>query len=306
MKKYFLLMLAGMIFAIFSGWVVGEAISVWQKNNSLNNDDNPVVLTTFTVLADMTKNVAGEKAKVYSITKPGSEIHGYEPTPQDLVNVKNADVVLDNGLGLEVWAEDLYQSAENIPHYRLSEGVDEVAISEGSYQGRPNPHAWISPKSALIYVDNIKEALSKTDPKNSDYYEENAKKYKQKIAKIDTLLTEKLADKNLSLVSCEGAFSYLARDYQMQEYYLWAINSDSQGTPQQVAKVVESVKNNNIAKVFCESTVSDKAMREVAKSSDAEYGGAFFVDSLSDEDGEAPTYLDLLKYNTKLLVGENE
>jgi manganese transport system substrate-binding protein len=267
--------------------------------------DKKVILTTFTVLADMAQNVAGDRAIVASITKLGAEIHGYEPTPSDLVRGKDADLILDNGLNLERWAERFYNSLPKVPHVTLSQGVEPVNIAEDAYQGKPNPHAWMSPRNALIYVENIRKALSNLDPANAATYAENAKTYSEQIRAIDAKLKQAIAaippDKRY-LVSCEGAFSYIARDYSLKEVYLWAVNAEQQATPKQVEKVINTVKANKIPTVFCESTVSNEAQLQVAKETGAKYGGVLYVDSLSAADGPTPTYLKLLEYNVNTLI----
>ena len=267
--------------------------------------DKTHILTTFTVLADMTRNVAGDRADVDSITKPGAEIHGYEPTPQDMARLKKADLVLDNGMNLEKWAEKLYTVVPDVPHATLTEGITPVPIAEGPYVDKPNPHAWMSPNNALTYVDNIAKALGQIDPENNAYYAHNAAEYKKQIKKVDQQLREglsKLPESNRYLVSCEGAFSYLIRDYGLKELYLWPINADAQGTPQQVRHVVEVVKKDEIPAVFCESTVSSKAQEQVAKEAGSRFAGTFYVDSLSADDGPTPTYLKLLEYNAQTLI----
>lgn len=258
------------------------------------------VLTTFTVLADMAKNVAGDYADVKPITKVGAEIHGYEPTPQDMVRMKDADIVLDNGLNLEVWANKLYQNVKGVPHVTLTEGITPIGIAEGPYKDKPNPHAWMSPANALKYVDNIEKTLSGADAKNAEGYKKNAADYKAKIKQVDNKLRQeisKLPSSSRFLVTCEGAFTYLTKDYGLNELYLWPINADAQGTPQQIASVVRGVKENRVPVVFCESTVNNKAQEQVAKETGAHYGGTFYVDSLSAEDGPTPTYIQLLEYN---------
>ncbi len=267
--------------------------------------DKRVILTSFTVLADMAKNVAGEKATVESITKLGAEIHGYEPTPSDLVRGKDANLILDNGLNLERWTEKFYNSLPKVSHLTLSEGVEPINISEDSYAGKPNPHAWMSPKNALIYVENIRKALNKIDPINATTYDENAQAYSRQIKAVDEKLKQAVltipAEKRY-MVSCEGAFSYITRDYGLKEVYIWPVNAEQLATPKQVEKVINTVKANKIPAVFCESTVSDKAQRQVAKESGAKFAGVFYVDSLSPSDGHASTYLKLLEHNVNTLI----
>ena len=281
------------------------AFSVVQLRSARDNTAKPQVLTTFTVLADMAKNVAGKQADVSSLTKPGAEIHGYEPTPGDIARMQGADLVLDNGLGLEKWAEKLYQNVPDVPHVTLTKAIAPIGIAEGPYKDKPNPHAWMSPANALKYVDAIAVALSDIDPAHTSEYEKNATAYKKRIEAVDTKLRVGLQDLPASkryLVTCEGAFTYLVKDYGLKELYLWPINADAQGTPQQIRKVVEDVRTNDVTAVFCESTVSDKAQQQVAKETGAAFGGVFYVDSLSGSDGPTPTYLHLLEYNTDVFL----
>jgi manganese/iron transport system substrate-binding protein len=263
------------------------------------------ILTTFTIIEDMAQNVAGTTAIVESITKPGAEIHDYEPTPLDLVKAQDADLVLWNGLGLERWFEKFLQQVRDVPSAVLSEGVEPMGIAEGPYTGKPNPHAWMAPANAIIYVENIRKALVKLDPANEASYNANAAAYTEKLKAVDTPVRaqmEKIPAEQRWLVTSEGAFSYLIRNYNMKELYLWPVNADQEGTPQQVQKVVDTVRTNRIPVVFSESTISDKAMRQVAKETGARFGGVLYVDSLTNDDGPASTYLKLLEYNADTIV----
>ena len=263
------------------------------------------VVTTFTIIQDMAQNIAGDAATVESITKPGAEIHDYEPTPKDIVKAQSADLVLWNGLNLERWFEKFFQNVKDKPAVVVTEGIEPMSINEGPYTGNPNPHAWMSPSNALIYIENIKNALVKYDPQNKETYEKNAALYAQKIKALDKPLREKLAqvpEAQRGLVTSEGAFSYLTRDYGFKEAYLWPINAEQQGTPQQVRKVIETVKANKIPVVFSESTNSPKPAKQVAKESGAKYGGVLYVDSLSNKNGPVPTYVDLLNTTVSTIV----
>lgn len=263
------------------------------------------VVTTFTVIQDIAQNVAGDAATVESITKPGAEIHEYEPTPKDIVKAQSADLILWNGLNLERWFERFFQNIKDKPAVVVTEGITPLSIYEGPYKDAPNPHAWMSPSNALIYVENIKNAFVKYDPQNADTYQKNAAAYAEKIKQLDKPLREKLslipADQRW-LVTSEGAFSYLAKDYDLKEGYLWPINAEQQGTPQQVRKLIDLVKKNQIPVVFSESTVSAKPAQQVAKESGAKYGGVLYVDSLSAADGPVPTYIDLLNVTVSTIV----
>ena len=262
-------------------------------------------VTTFTVIADMARNVAGDMAIVESITKAGAEIHGYQPTPRDIIRAQDADLIFWNGLNLELWFEQFFSNLSDVPGVTLTDGITPMGIAEGEYAGKPNPHAWMSLSSALIYVDNITGAFAQHDPQNADIYRANAAAYKTKISQtIEPLKDAILAvpEDQRWLVSCEGAFSYLIRDYNMKELYLWPMNADAQGTPQQVRKVIDGVRDNNIPAVFCESTVSQAPAQRVARETGSTYGGVLYVDSLTEADGPVPTYLDLLRVTSETIA----
>ena len=263
------------------------------------------VATTFTVIADMARNVAGDDAVVVSLTKPGAEIHDYEPTPQDLIQAQQADLILWNGLNLETWFQRFFENLKNVPAVEVSAGIEPLLIKEGVFAGKPNPHAWMSVANAKIYVKNIAAALAKQDPAHAANYEKRAAAYIEQLEAIGARVKAELdrvpADQRW-LVSSEGAFSYLAQDMGLKEAYLWPINAEEQGSPQQVKALIETVKANKIPVLFSESTISDKPAKQVAKESGAHYGGVLYVDSLSEADGPVPTYLDLLRVTSETIV----
>lgn len=274
-------------------------------NSSSADEKKFKVVTTFTVIQDIAQNVAGDAAVVESITKVGAEIHEYDPTPQDINKALSADLVLWNGLNLELWFERFFEDIKDVPSVVVTEGIEPMPIQEGSYKGNPNPHAWMSPTLALTYVENIRAALVKYDPKNAEIYNKNAAEYVSKIKALDAPLRERLAkipESQRWLVTSEGAFSYLARDYNLKEAYLWPINAEQQGTPKQVKHLIDLVRANNIPVLFSESTISDKPAKQVSKETGATYGGVLYVDSLSTKDGPVPTYIDLLKVTVETIA----
>ena len=267
--------------------------------------DRLKVVTSFTVIADMAEAVAGDAADVVSITKPGAEIHGYQPTPGDLVRAMDADLILWNGLNLELWFQQFLSNLGEVPSVTVSQGITPIAISTGHYQGKTNPHAWMGYENALIYIDNIEQALSTHDPENSAIYAANAAAYKSRLrAEIMPLKAAIAAvpEAQRWLVTCEGAFSYLARDLGLKELYLWPMNADQTGTPQQVRAVIDGVNRHQIPVVFCESTVNTAPAQQVARDTGADYGGVLYVDSLSTADGPVPSYLDLLRVTISTIV----
>lgn len=285
--------------------VAGFAASALVGSVATADEHRMKVVTTFTVLADMAENVAGEAAEVVSVTKPGAEIHGYEPTPRDLVGAQDADLILWNGMNLELWFEQFLRNLGDVPSVTLTDGIEPIPIAEGAYEGKPNPHAWMGLDNAIVYIDNIAAAFAQHDPDNAATYEANAAAYKDELRATLEPLREtvaEIAEDQRWLVTCEGAFSYLARDFGLRELYLWPMNADQNGTPQQVRKVIDGVRDNDIPVVFCESTVNTSPAEQVARETGAAYGGVLYVDSLSEPDGPVPTYLDLLRVTAETVV----
>lgn len=285
--------------------LASAALALLTLGSAQASEERMKVVTTFTVLADMAQKVAGDAADVVSITKPGAEIHGYEPTPRDIVRAHDADLILWNGMNLELWFEQFLNNLGDVPSATLSEGVDPIPIAAGAYEGKPNPHAWMGLNNALIYIDNIRDAFSEHDPANAENYINNAAAYKDELrATIEPLQKEiaEIPEEQRWLVTCEGAFSYLARDFGMKELYLWPMNADQMGTPQQVRSVIDGVRDNHIPVVFCESTVNTAPAEQVARETGVHYGGVLYVDSLSEPDGPVPTYLDLLRVTSQTVA----
>ena len=279
-----------------------------KRISTKNEAKKEVILASFTVLADIIENVAKDEFIVRSITKPGEEVHGYQPTPSDLIKASEAFVFVDNGFGFELWAEKFISNFQ-FKRITISDDLDPIFIKEDFYKGKPNPHAWISPKRGTLYVDIVVESLSELRPSKKELFEKNGKIYKNKIAKIDedfSMFINNLDKDKLYLVSCEGAFSYLTKDYGLKEVYLWPVNAESQITPKRMARTISLVKNKNVPAVFCESTVSNEAQMVVVNETGAKFGGNLYVDSLSNDNGPASSYLGMLRYNFNLIkVGLN-
>ena len=264
-----------------------------------------VVVTTFTIMADMVREVAGEAAEVESLIRPGAEIHGYEPSPRDIVKAQSADLIVWNGLNLERWFEKFFEEVGAVPRVLLTEGIEPLGIGGGPGAGQANPHAWMAPALAVVYVENIRRALVGMDPANEAVYGANAAAYTAKLQALDERMRERLAaipEGQRWLVTSEGAFSYLCQSYGLRQLYLWPVNAEVQGTPQQVQAVIDGVRAHRIPVVFSESTVSDRPARQVAQEAGARYGGVLYVDSLTSADGPAPTFLKLLEYNADAIV----
>ncbi|AHW63474.1 ABC-type manganese transporter, substrate binding lipoprotein [Corynebacterium glyciniphilum AJ 3170] len=264
-------------------------------------DDTPEVLATFTILADMAQEVAGDSLEVSSLTRPGAEIHGYDPTPGDIRTAAGAEVILSNGLGLENWVDKLTADSD-ATRVTVTEGIDPIPI-EGTDE--PNPHAWMSPTLAKIYVDNIVDALSEYSPDNADTFRDNAENYKSQLDDVQDDLTDGLShlpENQRALQTCEGAFSYLTRDAGMAESYIWPVNSDAEITPDQIRTAASFVDDNDVPAVFCESTVDPGPKEQLIRDTGARDGGTLYVDSLTEDGGDAPTYLDLIRYDVDTIV----
>lgn len=263
------------------------------------------VATTFTIIADMAMNVAGNAAEIVSITKPGAEIHNYQPTPRDIQGTLDADLILWNGLNLELWFKRFLGNLRNVPNVIVTDGIVPMDIVQGPYSGKPNPHAWMSPENAKIYIENIRKALSDIDPDNAAIYAENAAAYIKRLDETTAPIRRALSsipEEQRWLVTSEGAFSYLARDFGLNELFIWPTNADQQGTPHQIKDIIDAVRAHNIRAIFSESTIPPDAAQQVARETDAIYGGVLYVDSLSTQDGPVPTYLDLLRVTTQTIV----
>ncbi len=265
-------------------------------------DARPLVLASFTVLADMAENVACGRLRVESLIREGAEVHGYVVTPADLRRARGARLLLENGLGLERWMERFAASLDAIPRVVVSKGVATIPI-DAAGEG-VNPHAWMSPGAARTYVVNLRQAFSRLDPEGTAAYSRCAAAYLAELERLDADLRRELArlpEGRRLLVSCEGAFSYLARDYGLEEAWLWPVNGEKEVTPRRMRRVIATVRERRVPAVFCESTVDDRAMRRVAAESGARFAGTFHVDSLSPAGGRAPDYLSLMRHNVDLL-----
>nr|WP_273661512.1 zinc ABC transporter substrate-binding protein [Corynebacterium heidelbergense] len=267
------------------------------------------VLTTFTILADMARSIAGNAAHggpgdvltIRSLTPPGAEIHGYEPTPADVAAAADASLIIDNGLGLEHWTDRLTQRT-HAARATASTGITPIPIAGTT---DPNPHAWMSPTAARTYVDNIAAALTDLQPDQAEQFRANADSYKRRLADVDGHIRSGLSQlpkDQRALVTCEGAFSYLARDTHLAEGYIWPVNTEREINSDDIRRAADFVRDHHVPAVFCESTVPAGPKQQLMRETGAADGGTLYVDSLSDAQGPVPTYLDLLEYDAKTIV----
>ncbi|ACV07969.1 periplasmic solute binding protein [Jonesia denitrificans DSM 20603] len=262
------------------------------------------VTTTFTITADMVAAIGGEHVTVTSLTPPGADIHSYEPTPTDIVTAQHSDLIVEHGLGLDSWLSTMTNSVSSA-RITVTEGITPIPIAAGEYEGVPNPHAWLSAENAHIYIANIVRVLSDIAPEHAAEFAERGRAYSDRIdTRFEQIreLTETIPPENRTVVTCEGAFSYLTAELGFTEAWLWPVNAEREATPRRVAAVIDTVRDQGVPTVFCESTVGDKPMRLVTEDTGASFGGVLYVDSLTDAAGPAPTYLDLLSYNATVIT----
>lgn len=285
---------------------VTDVGDVDDRPQFVDAEDRVVVATTFTILADMARRIGGDRVQVESVTTPGADVHQYDPSVEDLKRVEGADLIVSNGLGMDDWLLRFIDGTD-AHHVVASTEIDPMPVRSGNYTGRPNAHAWMSPVEGTKYIRTIARALAELDPDGAAEYAARAEDY---VADLDDLATRarttvaSVPEQRRVLVTCEGAFSYLARDLGLEELYLWPVNSENQGLPRQVTALIDEVREREIPAVFCESTVSGAAMEQVAAETGSRLAGLLYVDSLSAPTGPVPTYLDLLDHDLETITRE--
>lgn len=295
-SKYFAIALISILFVL--GFFLSSRLMSDKNHGKLQ------VLASYSIIADMASEVGGDKVEVHSIVPIGVDPHSYEPTPEDSKYAEKADLVFYNGLNLETgkgWFEKLLSNGRKTEHaYVVSTGVTPFYLTENNSEKTEDPHAWLNIQNGIIYVENIKEKLIKYDPDNKDYYESNAKDYIAKLTALDEEGYDKLQTipkENRVLVTSEGAFKYFAKRYDMDAEYIWEINTDNQGTPEQMVCIDNIIKERNVKALFVESSVAPKTMEAVARNTGKKIAANLFTDSLAKEGQEGDNYLSMMKWN---------
>ncbi|MCR8671268.1 metal ABC transporter solute-binding protein, Zn/Mn family [Agrococcus sp. HG114] len=295
--------MAGVAAAIAVGLALSGCATPGASAESAG-DQRPLVLATFTVIADIAREVAGDAARVESLTRVGVEVHDYEPTPGDLVRTEGADLVVTNGWGIDEWLLTLVERAD-APHVVLSDAVEPIPIESGHYSGSPNAHAWVAPSEGARYVEALRVAIGDLVPAERAAVDARAAALTARLDALGARLragVARLPERHRVLVTCEGAFSYLARDAGLDEASLWPVNAGGQGTPQSIAEVAAIVEERQVPTVFCESTTHPGTQEQIAREAGARFDGSLHVDSLSTADGPAPTYLALIEHDVDAIL----
>ncbi|WP_035186138.1 metal ABC transporter solute-binding protein, Zn/Mn family [Alteribacter aurantiacus] len=260
------------------------------------------ITTSFSVLGNIIEEVIGDRGSVEYIVPIGEEPHEYEPVPSDFRKVSDSDVFYVNGLDLEGWLGRIVSNATDTEIQELSTGVDIITL-EGSDE--PDPHAWLSPKNGITYVENLVEDLTDRDPEGEEVYRANAEAFIQELEDLDAWIDEEVSlideDKRVIVVS-ENAFKYFGEDYGFETEGIWEMNSHEEGTTQQINRVIDLIQDLQIPAVFVESTVDQRYMETVSNNANIPIAGEVYTDALGTEGSGAQTYIDMLKHNATTFV----
>ena len=286
---------------------VGLAACSSQKSSTDSSSSKLNVVATNSIIADITKNIAGDKINLHSIVPVGQDPHEYEPLPEDVKKTSKADLIFYNGINLETggnaWFTKLVENAqkkENKDYYAVSEGVDVIYLEGQNEKGKEDPHAWLNLENGIIYAQNIAKRLIEKDPDNKTTYEKNLKAYVEKLTALDKEAKEKfnnIPEEKKMIVTSEGCFKYFSKAYNVPSAYIWEINTEEEGTPDQIKSLVEKLRKTKVPSLFVESSVDDRPMKTVSKDTNIPIHAKIFTDSIADEGEEGDSYYSMMKYN---------
>ena len=287
--------------------IVGLAACSSQKSSTDSSSSKLNVVATNSIIADITKNIAGDKINLHSIVPVGQDPHEYEPLPEDVKKTSKADLIFYNGINLETggnaWFTKLVENAkkkENKDYYAVSDGVDVIYLEGQSEKGKEDPHAWLNLENGIIYAQNIAKRLIEKDPDNKATYEKNLKAYVEKLTALDKEAKEKfnnIPEEKKMIVTSEGCFKYFSKAYNVPSAYIWEINTEEEGTPDQIKSLVEKLRETKVPSLFVESSVDDRPMKTVSKDTNIPIHAKIFTDSIADEGEEGDSYYSMMKYN---------
>ena len=278
-----------------------------NANKNSNTSEKLKVVATNSIIADITKNIAGDKIDLHSIVPVGQDPHEYEPLPDDVKKTSQADLIFYNGINLETggnaWFTKLVQNAkkeENKDYYAVSDGVDVIYLEGQNEKGKEDPHAWLNLENGMIYAKNIAKQLSAKDPKNKDFYEANLKKYLEKLETLDKEAKQKfnnIPKEKKMIVTSEGCFKYFSKAYNVPSAYIWEINTEEEGTPDQIKALVEKLRKTKVPSLFVESSVDERPMQTVSKDTNIPIFEKIFTDSVAEPGQNGDSYYNMMKWN---------
>ena len=283
------------------------ACSSAKQDSNSNEATKLKVVATNSIIADITKNIAGDKIDLHSIVPVGQDPHEYEPLPDDVKKTSQANLIFYNGINLETggnaWFTKLVQNAkkeENKDYYAVSEGVDVIYLEGQNEKGKEDPHAWLNLENGINYAKNIAKQLEAKDPKNKDFYEANLKTYVEKLSKLDKEAKDKfnnIPKEKKTIVTSEGCFKYFSKAYNVPSAYIWEINTEEEGTPDQIKTLVEKLRKTKVPSLFVESSVDERPMQTVSKDTNIPIYEKIFTDSIAEPGQNGDSYYSMMKWN---------
>ena len=270
-------------------------------------DEKLKVVVTNSILADITKNIADDKIELHSIVPVGKDPHDYEPLPEDVQKSTDADVLFYNGLNLETggnaWFNKLVDNANKVEdedYFTASNGVEALYLEGGEDKGKEDPHAWLNLENGMIYAENIAKILEEKDPDNAESYKENLESYLDKLSALDQEAKDKfdsIPDERKLIVTSEGCFKYFSKAYGVPSAYIWEINTEEEGTPDQIKNLVDQLKESDVQSLFVESSVNANPMKSVSKDTDIPIYSTIFTDSIAEKGNDGDSYYAMMKWN---------
>lgn len=298
-------------FSILAVLLVLTGCSTKGTEEDKDTEDLVKITSTFSIMTDIVEAIGGEYVEVYNLVPLGTDPHDYDPKPEDIQFLTESDALFYNGLNLEGgnggWLDKIVSSVDydESKMYRATDDVEPMYLAEGTADEEINPHSFIDPNVGIKMAEAVEEALIELDSDNSEYYKERGKEYINELKDIETdyrQTFENIPDDRRILFASEFAFQYLTEQYDIQEGYIWSIDTEASGSPQQIKEATEFVKKYHPPVLFVESNVDRRPMETISKESGVPiYEQPLYSDEIGNADSEASTYLEYLRYNLNVL-----
>ena len=308
MKK---LLVAALVVLGIAGCATGKENSS-QTTSATAESKKLQVVTTNSIIYDMTKNIAGDLVDLHSIVPVGQDPHEYEPLPEDVQKVQKADLIFYNGINLEngedAWFSKMVKNAKkeaNKDYFAVSDGVQVIYLEGQNEAGKEDPHAWLNIENGIIYAKNIAKQLIAKDPKNKETYEKNLAAYVEKLEALDKDAKARIAkipEEKRLIVTSEGCFKYFSKAYDIPSAYIWEINTEEEGTPEQITKLVRQLRESKVPSLFVESSVDDRPMKTVSQETGLPIFSTIFTDSIAEAGKDGDSYYSMMKWNLDKII----